>query len=73
MEVPPGQLQHLGVQCIAYLDDWLVWGETREQCEVDAHRVVQILEHLGFIVNFSKSQLTPSQELDWLGVTWNSR
>ena len=73
MEVPLGALQSQGVQCVAYLDDWILWGDSKVHCQENILRTTQMLQNLGFIINTNKSQLIPSQTIEFLGVQWNTR
>ena len=72
MNVPTQSTHARGIKSIAYLDDWLVWSDSREKCAADVMFIRQLLEGLGFRINLKKSQLSPSQNLEWLGVEWNS-
>ena len=73
MNVPVMATQARGINSIAYLDDWLIWSSSREKCAEDAMFVKNQLQELGFRINNKKSQLLPSQNLEWLGVEWNSK
>ena len=63
----------MGIKAIVYLDDWLVYGPSEEQCREHGFIVKDVLEKLGFIINHKKSSLIPTQEIEWLGVLWNTR
>ncbi|XP_068200484.1 uncharacterized protein [Palaemon carinicauda] len=65
------QLHTEGVQVVAYLDDWLVWAASKIIRLQAAQKVIQLLEHLGFKINFKKSRLTPAQQFQGLGIQWN--
>lgn len=62
-----------GVQCLGYLDDLLVFAQSQEKCQKDLLCLKSHLERLGFIINLKKSQLYPSQELEWLGARVDGR
>lgn len=56
-----------GVQVAMYLDDGLIWAETREECEAAVKVIREDLSAAGAIVNEGKSQWEPVQKLIWLG------
>ncbi|MPC61019.1 Protein P [Portunus trituberculatus] len=58
---------------IMYLDDWLVQGSSREEAQAATTRTVSISEFLGFHFNFPKSRLEPTQDLQWLGMWWDTQ
>ena len=66
------ELRTKGVKVLVYLDDWLIWGESKEECLAATRIVVQVLEKRGFLINKEKSRLIPSQSFQWLGVTWDT-
>ena len=65
------QLRKKGLQVLAYLDDWLVWTESKEKCLKAVLEVMKFLQSLGFQINFKKSRLKPSQVFQWLGILWD--
>ena len=73
MEVPLRILQEMGVHCICYLDDWLLWSISEQTAKEHGALLVEVLSGLGFVINFKKSVLTPTQSLEWLGVEWDTR
>ena len=50
-----------------YLDDWLLRSPTEEQCLKDSENLVKLVQELGWLINFQKSELVPTQKLDFLG------
>jgi len=56
-----------GIVLVHYLDDILVVAPTREQAVAWAALVKADLESLGFVISEDKSQLTPSQVMEFLG------
>ncbi len=57
---------------IAYLDGFLIMEETRQLALQHAATTLNLLEGLGFVVNYPKSLLIPSQEIEFLGYIVNS-
>ena len=66
-------LRQQGINVIAYLDDWLVWGKSSEECALAVIKTRQELERRGFLLNLLKLRLTPLQEFQWLGLKWDTR
>ena len=70
-EVVVQLLRRQGVQVAAYLDDWIVWAPSVEECLKAAKVVVETLTSLGFQINYRKSRLTPASNFEWLGLQWD--
>ena len=66
-------LQAQGHQVMIYIDDILILGPTKKQCEASVAAVRDILKDLGAIVNEKKSIFTPSQTIEFLGFLLDSR
>ena len=60
------------IRSIFYLDDILVVGSSREECLANLHVALKLLQDIGFIVNWKKSSLTPSQNFLFLGLRWDT-
>ena len=56
-----------GIRLLVYLDDFIILGESVEQCHRDTQFVLQLLEQLGWLVNVEKSVLEPKTKLEFLG------
>ena len=65
-------LRQRGIRLIIYLDDILIMAESYDLALQHAASTLNLLEGLGFIVNYQKSQLEPCQELEFLGFLINS-
>lgn len=52
---------------LAYLDDFLIIGNTRRKCELAYNEILNILSELGFIINWEKV-IGPTQRLTFLGI-----
>lgn len=56
-----------GGQCFPYLEDSFIFGFSREECEKTTKILLDLFGKLGFKVNKKKSELVPSQQLQFLG------
>jgi hypothetical protein len=56
-------LRQWGIRLIIYLDDILIMAESQDLVLHQAASTLNLLESLGFLVNYKKSQLVPSQQL----------
>ena len=52
---------------IVYLDDILVLGSSPEEGKAHVELIIWILFQLGFVINMEKSQLVPTQKIQFLG------
>jgi hypothetical protein len=57
--------------CHAYLDDSLCPSASQESCRKQVESITSLMRYLGFLINVKKSELTPSQEFTFLGVSFN--
>ena len=58
MNFPLKLLSNRGVQCIAYLDDWIVCATSYRSCQLAVLQVVGAFRDLGFLINWEKSVKT---------------
>lgn len=65
-------LRSQGITVIIYLDDMLLIAKTAEKCRNDTQKAIELLQSLGFIINFEKSKIVPSRCCTFLGFTINS-
>jgi hypothetical protein len=65
-------LRSQGVRLVIYLDDLLIVGSTAEECEAAVRLIIEVLESLGFLINFKKSETTPTLCLEYIGLITNS-
>lgn len=56
-----------------YLDDFLLLGISNRDLTKNIFVTVNLLTKLGFVVNYRKSVLVPKQEIEYLGLVFNSR
>ena len=66
-------LRFQGVPCDVELDDVIIYGEGRERSLRATHLAISILERAGFKINYSKSVISPTQVIDYLGHTLDAR
>ena len=66
-------LRQQGVKLHVYLDDWLIRADTPEQVQLHAQTTIRVLQFLGCIINCKKSDLTPSQDFQFIGMQFNTR
>ena len=56
-----------GIRMIVYLDDFIFSNENRDALIAELKLAPDLLENLGFIINWVKSVTTPSQAMEFLG------
>ena len=66
-------LHSLGIHMRRYLDDWFVQSSCREALERDLQIVLDLCREQGIVVNPEKSNLVPSQVVQYLGAVLNTR
>ena len=72
MNVPRKILLAKGIQLLNYLDDWIIWAPSLEECSWAVAECVRTLETMGFLLNWEKSEVSPVQRITWLGPHWDS-
>ena len=60
-------LQNRGVRIHQYLDAWLLRAPSEEICLQQSKQLVAFVQELGWVINFQKSELKPTQNFDFLG------
>ncbi|XP_011859353.1 PREDICTED: uncharacterized protein LOC105556850 [Vollenhovia emeryi] len=60
------QLRKKGLLSVIYLDDVLLLASSRQACANNVRASIELLEYLGFVINYNKSDLEPSQRVDFL-------
>ena len=66
-------LRQQGVKLHVYLDDWLIRADTPEEAQLHAQTTIKVLQFLRWIINFEKSDLTPSQDFQFIGMQFNTQ
>lgn len=59
-------------KCLVYLDDFLVLGDSKQECEQAQLTLISILRSLGFYVSWKKC-VVPTQSITYLGVVFDSK
>ena len=66
---PISSIMHrFGFRILRYLDDWLVLGSSFQEIVRARDFLLWLCQELGIRVNLSKSSLTPSQTINYLGM-----
>lgn len=73
VKAPFCHLRKLGHQSSPYIDDSLLVGQTYDACAANVIDTTQLIDNLGFIAHPDKSVFDPTQQLDFLGFTLNSK
>ena len=66
-------LRSQGVPCNVELDDIIIYAEGKERSLRATHLAISSLERAGFKINYSKSVISPTQVVDYLGYTLDAR
>lgn len=61
-----------GFKSVIYLDDILCIGEDYKSCSTNIAETLRLVESLGFVVNYTKSFLEPTQVCKFLGFVFNT-
>jgi len=72
MRVVVTEMRAMGLRVVVYLDDLLLLASSHEESLAQTRRALDLLERLGFSVNYEKSQTTPTQSLTFLGFVLDS-
>lgn len=65
-------LRKTGIRIVVYLDDFLLASQDRSLLQQQTSMVMTLMQALGWILNLEKSVLTPTQQLEFLGVNWDT-
>jgi len=67
-----GSLRSRGIRAVIYLDDILLFGRSAQEAESAAETAASLLHSLGFLISWEKSVLSPTQQIEFLGVVVDS-
>ena len=68
MKVGVAIFRKQGVRLVIYLEDLLFLNSTKEGVLVDLKVAIELIESLGFLINWSKSVIMPIQVMNYLGI-----
>ena len=66
-------LREKGIRLIIHIDDILIMAQSRELAQTHSLVTLDLLEMLGFLINYPKCILYPTQVIEFLGFVVNSR
>ena len=66
------KLQAMGHKVMIYLDDLLLLGRTKQDCQAAVQASLELFKQLGVVVNDKKCSLVPSQVMEYLGFELDS-
>lgn len=66
-------LREAGYLSVIYLDDILMIGDTYSKCLTNIRKTTALLQELGFVINWKKSQTSPSTKVKFLGLMLDTR
>ena len=72
MKIPISYLREEGINVAAYIDDLILFHDNAEQLIQDTETTLKLLQQLGYVINWDKSSLKPSQCIEHLGLKLNS-
>lgn len=62
-----------GIKIVLYLDDGFVFAPSKHECLSVSEFIQNSLSQFGLLINFQKSIFYPTQNLEWLGILWDSK
>lgn len=65
-------LREEGIRTIVYLDDFLLLNKDAKLLAQQAQWTIGFLQDLGWHINLSKTNLTPTPKIEYLGLYWDS-
>jgi len=65
-------LRQKSISLVTYIDDWLFMASSILKCRESGNTIISLLEKLGFPINYKKSQLSPSNKIEYLGLKIDS-
>ena len=66
------RLRLMNIRLVIFIDDILVIGHSKEQCQQDSNKILKMLITLGWTINWEKSNLIPTQTIQFLGMKIDS-
>ncbi len=66
------ELRLRGVEILDYLDDLIIIAKSKLECQWMMNATIHHLTALGWRINWTKSHLIPTQQLEWIGFLWDT-
>lgn len=66
------RLRQINIRVIVYLDDFLLANQDPIKLQADAAMTLTFLTKLGWIINMDKTLQKPSQNIEYLGIHWDT-
>ena len=60
-----------GIRIHVYLDDWLIRADSPEEAARSSQEVVALVSSLGWMINYKKSELIPTQTFNFVGYQYD--
>lgn len=61
------------IRCVVYLDNFMLVNQSSRVLREHIAFMVNLMRQLGWTINMDKSVLVPTQRLEFLGVTWDTK
>jgi hypothetical protein len=61
-----------GMNLHTYLDDWLLRNQEKRSLSLQRDALISLTQHCGFLINFKKSSLEPTQDFVFIGVRFRT-
>jgi hypothetical protein len=61
------------IQTVQYLDDLLFLSDNAEDLQRKVREIIRFLQWMGWVINWEKTNLIPSQQFVFLGHQWDTR
>ncbi len=65
-------LRREGIRMNLYLDDWLAKNQCKDLLLIQTEKIISWIARAGFLINWQKSSLTPSQDFVYLGTRFRT-
>lgn len=65
-------LRARGMRIVVYIDDFLIFGSSKEECTQAVNLVIELLLNLGLLINWKKSEIVPCKKCKFLGIIIDS-
>lgn len=66
-------LRSKGIRVVVYLDDFCLASQDKDKLSSQTMKALDLLEFLGWKINREKCILDPCQDIEFLGIQWNTK